>query len=213
MFPERFPCPDRMGQTEGEDPVMKHLTMIAALAAATCLTTATPAAAQRYSQNRVSPEEQRFFAAQERFEREYEVYQQEFERYRQWRQSNPGWRDGPGRPGPGPGSGYRDDDDQYAYDERDEGDYDPGRYYRTGPNYQERALRADERVYRGRDGKYYCKRSDGTTGLIVGAGAGALLGNIIDGGRSRTAGTLLGALVGAAAGASIERNNRELRCR
>ncbi len=192
---------------------MKRLVFAATLAAATALATASPAAAQqRYAQT--SPEEARFFQAQERFDREYEAYQAEFERYRQWRETNRDWR-GPGRPGPGgPGPGYRDDDDdRYSYDERDEGDYDPARYYRSGPSYQERVVRSDERVYRGRDGKYYCKRTDGTTGLIVGAGAGALLGNIIDGGRSRTAGTIIGALVGAAAGASVERNQQQLRCR
>jgi len=190
---------------------MKTSLALAAALATSALVAATPAMAQRPGdryQTRVSAEEQRFFAAQDRFEREYEVYQAEFERYRVWRQSNPDWRPGPGgRPDP------RYDNGGYYNDEQDEGDYDPGRYYRTGPNYQERVLRSDERVYRGRDGKYYCKRSDGTTGLIVGAGAGALLGNVIDGGRSRTAGTIIGALVGAAAGASIERNNRELRCR
>ena len=51
-------------------------------------------------------------------------------------------------------------------------------YYRDGPNYSERALSRRDRVYRGRDGRYYCRRSDGTTGLNVGGAAGGLLGNI-----------------------------------
>ena len=32
------------------------------------------------------------------------------------------------------------------------------------------------RYWRGDDGRYYCKRSYGSTGMIVGAAAGALLG-------------------------------------
>lgn len=192
---------------------MKHLISIAALAAGLAL--AAPAAAQRGPDARyarVSPEEQRFAAAQDRFERELQVFQDEFERYRAWRAANPGWRGGPPPP-PGPGPGYDNNGPGYYSDDRDEGDYDPAGYYRDSPRYQERVLRSDERVYRGRDGRYYCKRSDGTTGLIVGAAAGAVLGNVIDGGHSRTAGTLIGALVGGAAGASIERNNQQLRCR
>jgi hypothetical protein len=188
----------------------RTLALAAALATASALGFASPAAAQRSDYRYSSPEEQRFFDAQARFEREYELYQAEFDRYRAWRSSRRGdWRDGPPAPPP-PRPGYNSGG---GYDDRDEGDYDPSSYYRSGSQYRERVLGPDERVYRGRDGKYYCKRSDGTTGLIVGAGAGALLGNVIDGGRSRTAGTIIGALVGAAAGASIERNNRELRCR
>ena len=72
-------------------------------------------------------------------------------------------------------------------------------------------LSADDQVYRGSDGRYYCKRSDGTTGLIIGAASGGILGNIIDGGRHRTAGTLIGGALGALAGKSIDQN--QVRCR
>jgi hypothetical protein len=58
--------------------------------------------------------------------------------------------------------------------------YDATRYYRDGPNYQERRLSAQDEVYRGSDGRYYCKRNDGTTGLIVGGAGGAVLGNVSD---------------------------------
>ena len=186
---------------------MKYLISMAALAAAS-LAVASPAAAQR-SDYRYgpSPEEQRFSAAQDRFERELQLFQAEFDRYRTWRNSNPGWRDGPPQRDP------RYDDPRDYGDDRDEGDYDPSRYYRTGPTYQERVLRSDERVYRGRDGRYYCRRNDGTTGLIVGAATGGLFGNIIAGGHSRTAGTLLGAIAGAAIGSSIDRSQNEVRCR
>lgn len=84
-------------------------------------------------------------------------------------------------------------------------------YYRQNPRYRERRLSDNDRIYRGRDGKYYCRRSDGTTGLIVGAIAGGVLGNVIAEGRSETLGTVLGALGGAVIGRSIDRRN--VRCR
>ncbi len=92
------------------------------------------------------------------------------------------------------------------------GGYYADRYYRDDRRYRERRLAREERVYRGEDGRYYCRRQDGTTGLIVGGIAGGVLGNIIAPGRSETLGTLLGAAAGAAAGAAIERNS-EVRCR
>ncbi|HEY5723213.1 MAG TPA: glycine zipper 2TM domain-containing protein [Allosphingosinicella sp.] len=70
------------------------------------------------------------------------------------------------------------------------------------------------RTWRGQDGRVYCRKSNGTTGLIVGGAAGALAGRGIDGGRSRTTGTVLGAAVGALLGRHVQRNvisNR--RCR
>jgi hypothetical protein len=106
------------------------------------------------------------------------------------------------------GSGYGNDGrDPYGTD------YDASRYYRDDPRYQERRLGSNDEVYRGSDGRYYCKRSDGTTGLIVGGVGGALLGNVIDGGRHRTGGTLIGGALGALLGKSVEQNNNEVRCR
>ncbi|WP_281823044.1 hypothetical protein [Sphingobium sp. BS19] len=91
------------------------------------------------------------------------------------------------------------------------GNYDAGRYYRDDRRYRERRLGRNERVYRGQDGRYYCRRSDGTTGLIIGGVAGGIIGNIISPGRSET---LLGAAGGAVAGRAIDRgNNRDVRCR
>jgi hypothetical protein len=68
-------------------------------------------------------------------------------------------------------------------------------------------------AWRGRDGRLYCRRSNGTTGLIVGGAAGALIGREIDGGRDRTAGTILGAAVGALLGREIQRGSSGRRCR
>jgi hypothetical protein len=102
---------------------------------------------------------------------------------------------------------------QYDYNRPDPayGGYDAGRYYRDDRRYRERRLSRNDRVYRGQDGRYYCRRSDGTTGLIVGGIAGGVLGNIIAPGGSDTLGTILGAAGGAAAGRAIDRNGT--RCR
>ena len=79
------------------------------------------------------------------------------------------------------------------------------RYYRNGqyvgPTWQ------------GRDGRIYCRRSNGTVGLIVGGAAGALVGRQIDGGRSRATGTILGAAAGALIGREIQRSASNRRCR
>ena len=67
-------------------------------------------------------------------------------------------------------------------------------------------------TWRGRDGRYRCRRSNGTVGLIVGGAAGALVGREIDGGRNRTTGTILGAAAGALIGREVQRSGRR-RCR
>ncbi|KRB86936.1 hypothetical protein ASE00_07655 [Sphingomonas sp. Root710] len=86
------------------------------------------------------------------------------------------------------------------------GGYDAGRYYREDRRYRERRLSRNDRIYRGQDGRYYCRRNDGTTGLIVGGIAGGVLGNVIAPGGSETLGTLLGAAGGALAGRAIDRD-------
>ena len=78
-------------------------------------------------------------------------------------------------------------------------------YYRDGRYYQPRALTRNDRIYRGGNGRYYCRRNDGTTGLVVGGLAGGALGNIIAGGGSRLLGTVIGAGGGALLGRSIDR--------
>lgn len=80
-------------------------------------------------------------------------------------------------------------------------------YYRDGRYYQPRRLTRNDRIYRGNDGRYYCRRSDGTTGLIVGAAVGGLIGNSLGRGDSGLLATLLGAGAGAALGSSIDRGN------
>lgn len=84
------------------------------------------------------------------------------------------------------------------------------RYYNNG-RYDGRRLSRNDHVYRGRDGRYYCKRDDGTTGLIIGAAAGALLGRTVDTSGDRMLGTLLGGAGGALLGREIDRG--EVRCK
>jgi hypothetical protein len=102
---------------------------------------------------------------------------------------------------------YREAPDRYVTN------YDAARHYRDDRRYTERRLGSDDEVYRGSDGRYYCKRSDGTTGLIIGAAGGAVLGNVIDGGRNRAAGTLIGGALGAILGQSIDKNSSDVRCK
>ena len=107
--------------------------------------------------------------------------------------------------------------DWRQYRQYDHNRYEPGaggyyadRYYRDGSYYPTRTLGYNDRIYRGEDGRYYCRRPDGTTGLIVGGVAGGLLGRLIAPGGSRTLGTLIGAAGGALAGRAIQRDN--VRC-
>jgi len=69
----------------------------------------------------------------------------------------------------------------------------------------------DGKVWRDSHGRLRCKRPNGTTGLIVGAAGGALVGRAIDTRDERATGTILGAAAGALLGRSVERSHR--RCR
>jgi hypothetical protein len=90
----------------------------------------------------------------------------------------------------------------------DRHDWNPQGSYRYNRSYKARRLGRNDQVYRGHDGRYYCRRNDGTTGLVIGAIGGGLLGNAIGG---NTLGTLLGAGGGALLGRSIDRGN--VKCR
>ncbi len=87
------------------------------------------------------------------------------------------------------------------------GGYYPERYYRSG---QPVVITSNDRISRGRDGRYYCRRPDGTTGLVVGGAIGGTLGAIIAPGGSEILGALIGGAAGAAIGSQVERG--EVRC-
>ena len=87
---------------------------------------------------------------------------------------------------------------------------------RYGNRYDDRGyygepVQRNTRIWRGRDGQYYCRRENGTTGLLIGAAVGGLVGHEVAGRRDRTIGTLLGAVGGAFLGREIDRSNA--RCR
>ena len=87
-----------------------------------------------------------------------------------------------------------------------------GRYnrddYRRGYG---NSYRQTAQSWRGNDGRYYCRKSSGTTGLLIGGAAGALLGRELDRGGDRTLGTVLGAAGGALLGRQVDRGGS--RCR
>ena len=82
--------------------------------------------------------------------------------------------------------------------------YDASRYYRDDRRYRSQRLGRNDRIYRGSDNRYYCRRDDGTTGLIIGGMAGGVLGSIIAPGDSKTIGAILGAGAGALIGREID---------
>ncbi len=97
-----------------------------------------------------------------------------------------------------PAHGYRAKEAHRIYDDR-------GRYV------EPRVLSRGDRVWRGDDGRYYCRRSNGTTGLVIGAAVGALIGNQVAGRGDKTLGTIIGAVGGGLLGRAIDRG--ELKCR
>jgi len=84
-----------------------------------------------------------------------------------------------------------------------------GRHYQK----QQRYYQTDNgiRYWRDDNGRYRCKRSDGTVGLIVGGAAGALVGRAVDTRGERATGTILGAAAGALLGRQVQRGSA--RCR
>ena len=67
------------------------------------------------------------------------------------------------------------------------------------------------KTWRDSQGRLRCKRPNGTTGLIVGAAGGALIGRAIDTRGERATGTILGAAAGALIGRQIDRSR--MKCR
>lgn len=93
-----------------------------------------------------------------------------------------------------------------AHGNRAKNTYDSRGYY-----VEPRRLSRNDRVWRGRDGRYHCRRDNGTTGLVIGAAVGGLLGNRVAGEGDRTLGTIIGAVGGGLLGRAIDRG--DLKCR
>ncbi len=100
-----------------------------------------------------------------------------------------------------------------TYDQR----YDQGYYNQGYGGYNQRVaynepVYDNTRVWRGNDGRNYCAHRDGTTGLLIGGAAGALLGREVAGRYGdRTLGAILGAAGGALLGRQIDKGSA--RCR
>lgn len=88
---------------------------------------------------------------------------------------------------------------------------DRARYDSRGYYVEPQRISRNDRMWRGDDGRYYCKRDNGTTGLVIGAGVGALAGHEIAGSGDRTLGAILGGVVGGVVGREIDRGS--LSCR
>lgn len=100
--------------------------------------------------------------------------------------------------GRGRGRGHAKHEAREAY-------WDASEHYRSDERrYRARRLSRNDRIYRGSDNRYYCKRDDGTTGLIVGGITGGVLGNVIAPGGSKTIGTIAGGALGAVIGKAID---------
>jgi len=92
--------------------------------------------------------------------------------------------------------------------------------YQQGQRYNQRDVRrygnqrydrryANQRYQNQRYGNHYGQRcSNGTTGSIIGAIAGGLLGREVAGRGDRTIGTIIGGAAGALVGREIDRNCR-----
>jgi hypothetical protein len=187
---------------------MKTSIFALALAMTPALAMAPTLAAPAFAQTRA--DEARWNEAQRRFDNERMIYERERERYEASRRGR-GYR---GDRSNGYGSGYGNSgyDERYGWRRDNSADWEPSRYYREDPRYEERRLSSQDEVYRGADGRYYCRRSDGTTGLVIGAGVGALVGRGIDTRGERTTGTVVGGVLGALIGRSVEQN-ADIRCR
>jgi len=100
-----------------------------------------------------------------------------------------------------------------AADAQYRGHHDRGHHYANGryAHYYDGRGYYHGPQWRGRDGRYYCRRSNGTTGLLLGGAAGALIGRSVDTRGERATGTILGAVAGALIGRSIDRDGQ--RCR
>jgi opacity protein-like surface antigen len=98
----------------------------------------------------------------------------------------------------------------YGWDDDD----DDWRDRRDRRRYRERnrdCNQGRDRYWQGNDGRWRCRKDDGTVGLLVGAGVGALLGSEVEHRGDRTLGTVLGAVGGGLVGREIDRGSA--RCR
>lgn len=116
------------------------------------------------------------------------------------------WDDDDHRRGNGWGRGGRPGNDwRYNRDGWNRPGWHAEHFYRPGNSYQPRYLGANDQIWRGYDNRYYCRRNDGTTGLIIGGLTGGTLGNVLAPGGSKVLGSIIGGTLGAVIGNSVDR--------
>lgn len=90
-------------------------------------------------------------------------------------------------------------------------DQSSGFHKRNKRHYHDQRIAANTRIWRDGDGRYRCKKDNGTTGLLIGGAVGGLAGHEIAGRGDKLLGTVLGAAGGALLGREIDRD--KYRCR
>jgi uncharacterized protein YcfJ len=98
-------------------------------------------------------------------------------------------------------SAYKADQDAGFYKK-----HKRGRYYA-----RDQRVNSNTRIWRDNDGRYRCKKDNGTTGLLIGGAVGGLAGHEIAGNGDKLLGTVLGAAGGALLGREIAKD--KYRCR
>ena len=93
--------------------------------------------------------------------------------------------------------------------DQDAGFYRKKRHHRSYA--RDQRINSNTRIWRGSDGRYRCKKDNGTTGLLIGGAVGGLAGHEIAGNGDKLLGTVLGAAGGALLGREIDRD--KYRCR
>lgn len=78
-------------------------------------------------------------------------------------------------------------------------------------HYADQGVNPNTQIWRGDDGRYRCRKDNGTTGLLIGGAVGGLAGHEIAGNGDKVLGTILGAGAGALLGREIDRS--KYRCR
>lgn len=96
----------------------------------------------------------------------------------------------------------------YRRDRDRRGSY--GRHRSSRNEYRGDRVNRNTRVWR-QNGRYHCKKENGTTGLLIGGAVGALAGHEIAGSGNRTLGALLGAAGGGLLGRAVDLS--DARCR
>lgn len=96
---------------------------------------------------------------------------------------------------------------KYDYDRFESGQraYYANRYYRDRRFYEARALGPEDRIHRGRNDRYYCRRPDGTTGLVERGLTGRISQDMLERGGSVTLADLVEIRGGSALAPAVDR--------